>query len=102
MFECDKNRLDEKIKTFSKFGDTGNGGITRFSLSEPAIKARYEIKKRMTSLGLDFKTDDLGDIYCTLPGTDENASVIMSGSHADSVKKAETTTEFLVFFAQWK
>lgn len=87
MFECDKNRLEEKIKTFSKFGDTGNGGITRFSLSEPAIKARYEIKKRMTSLGLDFKTDDLGDIYCTLPGTDENASVIMSGSHADSVKK---------------
>jgi N-carbamoyl-L-amino-acid hydrolase len=69
MYECDLKRMDEKIKTFSKFGDTGNGGITRFSLSPAAIQARNEIKARMTKLRLDFKTDDLGDIYCTLPPT---------------------------------
>lgn len=87
MYECDIKRMEDKITTFSKFGDTGNGGITRFSLSPEAIQARNEIKSRMTKLGLDFKTDDLGDIYCTLPGTDPNADVIMSGSHCDSVRQ---------------
>lgn len=93
MFECDLNRMDEKIKTFAKFGDTGNGGITRFSLSPEAIKARNEIKERMTKLGLDFKTDDIGNIYCTLPPTEKKADgttetkVIMSGSHCDSVRQ---------------
>ncbi len=87
MYECDLERMQDKITTFSKFGDTGHGGITRFSLSPAAIQARNEIKNRMTKLGLDFKTDDLGDIYCTLPGTDANAGVIMSGSHCDSVRQ---------------
>ena len=87
MYECDIKRMEEKITTFGGFGDTGHGGITRFSLSTAAIQARNEIKLRMTRLGLDFKTDDLGDIYCTLPGTDPDAKVIMSGSHCDSVRQ---------------
>lgn len=87
MYECDIKRMEEKITTFGGFGDTGHGGITRFSLSPAAIQARNEIKLRMTRLGLDFKTDDLGDIYCTLPGSDPDAKVIMSGSHCDSVRQ---------------
>ena len=87
MYECDIKRMEEKITTFGGFGDTGHGGITRFSLSPAAIQARNEIKLRMTRLGLDFKTDDLGDIYCTLPGTDPDAKVIMSGSRCDSVRQ---------------
>ena len=87
MFTCDINRMEDKITTFSKFGDTGKGGITRFSLSPEAICARNEIKARMTKLGLDFKTDDIGNIYCTLEGTDPSAGVIMSGSHCDSVRQ---------------
>ena len=87
MYECNIERMEEKITTFGGFGDTGHGGITRFSLSPAAIQARNEIKLRMTRLGLDFKTDDLGDIYCTLPGTDPDAKVIMSGSHCDSVRQ---------------
>ena len=87
MYECDIKRMEEKITAFGGFVDTGHGGITRFSLSPAAIQARNEIKLRMTRLGLDFKTDDLGDIYCTLPGTDPDAKVIMSGSHCDSVRQ---------------
>ena len=87
MYECNIERMEEKITAFGGFGDTGHGGITRFSLSPAAIQARNEIKLRMTRLGLDFKTDDLGDIYCTLPGTDPDAKVIMSGSHCDSVRQ---------------
>lgn len=87
MYECDLKRMEDKITTFSKFGDTGNGGITRFSLSTAAIQARNEVISRMSKLGLDIKVDDLGDIYCTLPGTDPDAGVILSGSHCDSVRQ---------------
>ncbi|MCQ2575454.1 MAG: Zn-dependent hydrolase [Treponema sp.] len=87
MYECDIKRMEEKITTFSKFGDTGHGGITRFSLSPAAIQARNEVVSRMKKLGLEVKTDDLGDVYCTLPGTDPEAGAIYSGSHCDSVRQ---------------
>lgn len=87
MITCSLERMEDKIKTFSGFGDTGHGGITRFSLSPEAIMARKEIKSRMEALGLTVKTDDLANMYCTLPGSDPNAGVIMAGSHCDSVRQ---------------
>ena len=51
MISCSFERMDDKIKTFSKFGDTGKGGITRFSLSPEALMARAEFQKRMGSFG---------------------------------------------------
>lgn len=34
MINCSKERLEEKITTFSKFGDIGGGGVTRLCFSE--------------------------------------------------------------------
>ncbi|NOH15950.1 Zn-dependent hydrolase [Clostridium cochlearium] len=84
MLSCNKERLENKILTFSKFGATGNGGITRLSLSEPALQARKEFCKRMESLGATIVTDDMGNIYATIGGT-ENLPHIAMGSHCDSV-----------------
>ena len=78
--------MKDKIKTFSKFGDAGHGGITRYSLSEAAIMARNEFKKRMEKIGAKIETDDLGDMYATLEGSDPDAKRIVMGSHVDSVK----------------
>ena len=78
--------MKDKISTFSKFGDAGHGGITRYSLSEAAIKARNEFKKRMEKIGAEIEIDDLGDMYATLPGSDPDAKRIVMGSHVDSVK----------------
>jgi len=86
MVQCNLERMSEKIKTFGKFGDTGKGGITRFSLSEEAIAARDEFKKRMKAIGAKVVTDDMANIYATVPGT-EDLKAIMSGSHLDSVKQ---------------
>ena len=36
MYKCNVNRMEDKIKTFSQFGDAGHGGITRYSLSKEA------------------------------------------------------------------
>ena len=78
--------MKDKIKTFSKFGDAGHGGITRYSLSEAAIMARNEFKKRMEKIGAKIEIDDLGDMYATLEGSDPDAKRIVMGSHVDSVK----------------
>ncbi len=86
MIACSFERLDDKIKTFSKFGDTGKGGITRFSLSPEALMARAEYKKRMEAIGATVVTDDMGNMYATIPGS-ENLPAIVAGSHLDSVRQ---------------
>jgi N-carbamoyl-L-amino-acid hydrolase len=86
MISCNQERLEDKIKTFSKFGDTGKGGITRFSLSLEALAARAEFCRRCEALGMKTVTDDMANIYATIPG-EEELPAIMSGSHADSVRQ---------------
>lgn len=86
MVSCSLERLEDKIKTFSGFGDTGKGGITRFSLSPEALAARAEFVKRCKALGMEVVTDDMANVYATLPG-EEGLPAIMSGSHADSVRQ---------------
>ncbi len=85
MFSCDKKRLEDKIITFSKFGATGNGGVTRLSLSKPALEARAEFSRRMNKLGTTITTDDMGNMYATFKGSEKNLPYISMGSHCDSV-----------------
>ncbi|MBO5483907.1 MAG: Zn-dependent hydrolase [Lachnospiraceae bacterium] len=86
MNSCSYERMKEKIEIFSTFGDTGNGGITRLSLSKEALAARQEVKKRMEALGASVVTDDMANIYATIPGTEE-LPAILTGSHLDSVRQ---------------
>ena len=85
-YSCSKERMEDKIKTFSRIGDAGHGGITRYSLSEEALDARREFIKRMEAIGAEICTDDLANVYATLPGTDKAAKRIAMGSHCDSVQ----------------
>lgn len=85
-YKCSMNRMSDKIKTFSRFGDAGHGGITRYSLSAAAHQARDEFVRRMEAIGAVIEYDDLACIYATLPGEDPSAKRIVIGSHADSVK----------------
>ena len=86
MALCSYERLEDKIKTFGKFGDTGRGGITRFSLSPEALEARKEFKRRMEAIGAVVVTDDMANMYATIPGSEE-LPAILSGSHLDSVRQ---------------
>lgn len=79
--------ISEKISTFSKFGDAGNGGITRYSLSKEDLQARSEFIKRMEAIGCEITYDDFANIYATLKGnSDIPLKRIVTGSHCDSVK----------------
>ena len=86
MFTCSKERMQDKISTFSTFGDAGHGGITRYSLSPEALQARAEFVKRMTAIGAEIKTDDVANVYATLKGSDPTLPAIVMASHCDSVK----------------
>lgn len=86
MITTSIERMEDKIKTFSKFGDTGKGGITRLSLSPADLEAREEFCKRCKALGMEIKTDDMANIYATIPG-EEGLKAIVSGSHLDSVRQ---------------
>lgn len=86
MYKCNHERMKEKITTFSKFGDAGHGGITRYSLSKEAIMARNEFVKRMEKIGAEIRIDDMANVYATIKGSDSDAKCIAMGSHADSVK----------------
>ena len=48
MYECSLERMTDKIKTMSQFGDAGHGGITRYSLSPEALQARGEFVRRLS------------------------------------------------------
>lgn len=86
MFTCNKDRMNEKITTFSKFGATGNGGITRYSLSPEAHQARDYFKQKMEAIGAVIETDDMANMYATIPGSEPGLPRIVMASHADSVK----------------
>lgn len=86
MYKCSSERMKDKITTFSKYGDAGHGGITRYSLSPEAIMARNEFRRRMEAIGATIEVDDVACMYATLAGSDPTAKRIVMGSHVDSVK----------------
>jgi len=86
MFKCSLDRMKDKISTFSKFGDAGHGGITRYSLSPEAHMARDEFVKRMKAIGATIETDDMANVYATIPGSEPGLKRIVMASHCDSVR----------------
>lgn len=86
MYICSETRMKDKLETMSQFGDTGNGGVTRYTLSTEDLLARNEFVRRMESIGCTIKTDDLANIYAILPGSDPTLPGIFIASHSDSVR----------------
>ena len=60
-------------------------GVTRPSYSPDENAAHDLIRREAEDLGLEHHTDAVGSLYVTLPGTDREAPVLMTGSHLDSV-----------------
>ena len=86
MYKCSTERMADKIESFSRFGDAGHGGVTRYTLSAEDILAREAFVKRMEAIGATIEVDDVANMYATLPGSDAEAKRIVMASHSDSVK----------------
>ena len=88
MYTCDVKRMEDKIKTFSQFGATGKGGMSRYSLSRRALMARAEgfQRKRIEAIRATIEVDDVGTCMRPFPVSDPDAKRIVIGSHVDSVR----------------
>ncbi|CEI82400.1 N-carbamoyl-L-amino acid hydrolase [Oceanobacillus oncorhynchi] len=80
-------RLKQTIEDFADFGRTENNGVTRLALSETDIKVRNHFKMVCEELGLTVKWDDMGNMYATLEGRENDKPPVVIGSHLDSVEK---------------
>lgn len=76
--------VDEQIEQLALFGKT-NDGISRLAFSDADITAREYIVKLMCDTGLTVRTDQAGNIIGHFAGKDEHASVVLTGSHIDTV-----------------
>lgn len=74
-------RLFDELATLS----TDAPGVTRASFGPIEDAAHAMIAREAVALGLETRTDSIGNLYVTLPGTDRDAPVLMTGSHLDSV-----------------
>ncbi|AZU60404.1 Zn-dependent hydrolase [Neobacillus mesonae] len=79
-------RLKQELERFANFGRTENNGVTRLSLSKEDIQARDYFCSCCEELGMTVKVDDMGCMYATLAGTEDQPPIVI-GSHMDSVKK---------------
>lgn len=86
MYECSQERMEEKITAFQGFGLNEDGSLTRYALSEEEALLREEFISWMSAIGAFIETDDMANMYATLPGSDPQAKRIVMGSHIDSVK----------------
>jgi len=83
----DGERLHELIETFADIGRDDAGGVTRIAFSQEDLQARnLFIRIAEEELHLEVRLDPLGNIFARREGRLEDAPVIMSGSHLDSVR----------------
>ncbi|RUS45154.1 Zn-dependent hydrolase [Cohnella sp. AR92] len=80
-------RLKETIEAFADYGRTPNNGVTRLSLSAEDVRVRDYFRSCCEELGLTVAVDDMGNMYGTLAGEQNEKPPIVIGSHLDSVKK---------------
>lgn len=80
-----KKRLEENFQRLSKIGRQEGGGITRLAFSDTDWEAREVIIDLMVNAGLTVRFDTFGNIIGRREGLGDEKSVVMLGSHIDSV-----------------
>ncbi len=79
--------FDRARRLFDELARIGSDppGITRASFGSVENAAHDIIRREAEDIGLQHRTDAVGNLYVTLPGRDRTAPVLMTGSHLDSV-----------------
>ena len=80
----DEARLWHRHVTMAAYGARDDGGVDRQALSAADIAARRQIITWATDLDLTCLTDDIGNLYVRMAGSETHAAPVMTGSHLDS------------------
>jgi len=84
--ETNKNRIVRDIEALSQFTSTPGFGVTRFTYSHEDGLARAYLTRELESLGLAIHVDGAGNMRARLMGSKPEGSVILTGSHIDTVR----------------
>ena len=79
-------QIERMVEWLSCFGRSERDGVTRLLYSKEWQKAQQGIKGYMEGIGLQTYYDDVGNLFGRLSGTIEDESVILTGSHIDTVR----------------
>ena len=80
-------RLQHTLEEMAKIGATPNGGVQRLTLSDEDKQARDLFVQWLKELDLEVRIDEMGNIFGTRRGKDNDLAPVMSGSHIDSQPK---------------
>jgi allantoate deiminase len=78
-------QIEEMVEWLGSFGKSKSNGVTRQLYSTEWRCAQKALEKRMNKIGLDVHFDDVGNLFGRLPGSQENTTTILTGSHIDTV-----------------
>ncbi|MFA9560082.1 Zn-dependent hydrolase [Evansella sp. AB-rgal1] len=78
-------RLAKRLASIANIGLTSELGSHRIGFSTEEKAAKYLVKEWMAEAGLTISEDGAGNVFGRMQGSEQNAPVILSGSHLDSV-----------------
>ena len=81
------DRLQHTLEEIARIGATPGGGVQRLALSDEDKAARDLFVNWLQALNLDIAIDEMGNIFGTRPGRQNDLPPVMSGSHIDSQPK---------------
>ncbi|MGE6464079.1 Zn-dependent hydrolase [Alkalihalobacillus sp. NPDC078480] len=81
-----KQSVSDWIQWLATFGKTENGGVTRLLYSESWREAQLALQVQMIQRGFTVRFDEVGNLFGRYIGTDEPDSIILTGSHIDTVR----------------
>jgi len=82
--QIDEGRLWSRLMTLGAIGAVGDGGVDRQALSAGEVEAWRLLAIWAGIAGLEIATDELANLYLTLPGRDRGAPPLLVGSHIDT------------------
>lgn len=79
------DRLNQSLEELAQIGRQENDTIKRLAFSSEDLAARHTVSQWMQEAGLNLRIDAGGNLIGRLPGLEEDAPAIATGSHIDTV-----------------
>lgn len=80
----DPERLWSNLMELARIGGIAGGGVNRQALTHEEFLARELCISWAGSFGLATATDDIGNLFFRIEGSDPDLPIVMTGSHLDS------------------
>ncbi|NRS15162.1 M20 family metallo-hydrolase [Brevibacillus sp. HB1.4B] len=79
-----EERLQKRIEQLAQIGKIGETGVCRLALSAEDRAGVELVRSWMEEAGLQTRIDDFGNLIGRMTGKDDQAPILMIGSHIDS------------------